>query len=85
MMVQPRSVPSRAKIADRMSLHCRRVSTIAPFTALAKLAPTLPRGVVGPLVASVAGSTIPLSLFKAAWVTRDSSKSRVLFSQVKDL
>src|SRR3954453_11600091 len=48
---------------------------MAPATALAKLPPTLPRGVVGSVVLPVLGSMSPLSLLRAAWVMRPSQVS----------
>src|SRR4051812_9759334 len=43
---------------------------MAPATALAKLSPTLPRGVVGAEVLPVLSLMSPLSLLRPAWVTR---------------
>ena len=69
-MRSPCSVPYRSVSSVRKSCHWRRVSAMAPDTALAKLSPTMPRGVVGSVARPVTGSIRPLSLLSAAWVTR---------------
>ena len=70
IIISARSLPYRSVNSDRKFSHCRRLSTMAPATAFAKLSSTAPRAVVGSLVLPVAGSIRPRSLLRAAWVTR---------------
>ena len=47
IMRSPLTLPYRVVSSDRKSCHWRRLSVMAPDTALVKLSPTMPRGVVG--------------------------------------